>query len=130
MRTALLCAAVLLASYAPEQHAAAYCRSVRVTGYVRSEFSPWTYDGTPISTDEPIAAASWDIPLGAHVVIEGLGRFRVADRGHLGSDGWVDVAVHSRSEAYALTGRYHACIVGPDDPDPFDVSLNAEQGGA
>lgn len=99
---------------------AGYCRSVWVTGYVRSEFSARTYDGTSIYTDEPIAAASVDIPIGQHVVIQDVGRFRVADRGHLGADGWVDVAVWTRSEAYALTGRRHACIVAPDEPDPFD----------
>jgi hypothetical protein len=97
-----------------------YCRGVMVTGYVRTEFSAHTYDGTSIYTDEPIAAASWDIPIGQHVVIKGLGRYRVADRGMLGSDGWVDVAVWSRSEAYAITGRREACIVDPGDPDPFE----------
>jgi len=105
-----------------------YCRSVWTTGYVRSEFSAHTYDGTSIYTDEPIAAASWDIPIGQHVVIKGLGRYRVADRGMLGSDGWIDVAVWSRSEAYAITGRREACIVSPDEPDPFEEA-RVEHGG-
>lgn len=116
----VLIAAVCLVP-AAQARSAGYCRSVWVTGYVRTEFSPWTFDGSSIYTDEPIVAASWDIPLGAHVVIGGLGRFRVADRGHLGADGWVDVAVWSSAEAYQLTGRYDACIVSPDDPDPLEA---------
>lgn len=100
-----------------------YCRPVWVTGYLRTDFGAYTYDGTPIGTPEPIAAASWDIPLGHYVVIQDVGRFRVADRGHLGSDGWIDVAVWTRSEAYALTGSREACIVAPDEPDPFGSAI-------
>jgi 3D (Asp-Asp-Asp) domain-containing protein len=113
----LLLAAICLSQPAPAG-ADGYCRIVRTTGYVRSEFSPWTFDGTSIYTDEPIVAASWDIPIGAHVFIPGIGRFRVADRGMLGSSGWIDIAVWSRAEAYQLTGWRHACIIGAGDPDP------------
>lgn len=116
----LLLAAICLSTPTPAT-AQGYCRTVRTTGYVRSEFSPWTYDGTSIYTPEPIVAASWDIPLGAHVILEGLGRYRVADRGMLGSNGWVDVATWSRAEAYALTGWRRACVVAPHEPDPFEL---------
>lgn len=109
----LLLAAICLSTPAPAT-AQGYCRTVRVTGYVRTEFSPWTFDGTSIYSDEPIVAASWDIPLGHYVEIADLGRFRVADRGHLGSNGWLDIAVWSRAEAYALTGFRHACVLAPD----------------
>jgi 3D (Asp-Asp-Asp) domain-containing protein len=116
----LLAATIGLATPTPAS-ADGYCRTVRTTGYIRTEFSPWTYDGTSIYTDEPIVAASWDIPIGAHVFIPGLGRFRVADRGMLGSNGWIDVAVWDRQSAYALTGSRWACIIGPDDPDPLEA---------
>lgn len=91
------------------------CRVMRITGYVRSEYSARTYDGTSVYTDEPIVAASWDVPLGHYVEIEDLGTFRVADRGMLGSSGWIDVAVWSRAEAYALTGHRTVCVRAPGD---------------
>jgi 3D (Asp-Asp-Asp) domain-containing protein len=96
--------------------AEADCGPIRVTGYSRHEFSPRTADGTSIYADEPIAAASWNVPLNSYVEIEGVGTFRIADRGMLGNGSpltWVDVAVWSRAEAYALTGVRHACIYPP-----------------
>lgn len=95
-----------------------WCGPAKITGYVRSEFSPWTYDGTSIHTPEPIAAASWDVNMGALVVIEGLGTFRVADRGMLGNGSpmpHIDVAVYTRDEAYAITGVRHICIRHPEE---------------
>lgn len=102
----LLGALMLLASYCGEDF--------RSTGYVRGAHSPWTFDGTSIY-EEGIAAASWDIPLGSTVVIPELGSFRVADRGGgLGSYRWVDIAVWSHAEAYAITSRARfACVYPP-----------------
>jgi hypothetical protein len=93
----------------------AFCDDFRVTAYVRTEHSPWTYDGSSIYSGEPIVAASWDIPIDSVVVIDGLGTFRVADRGGgLGSHRWLDVAVWSRSEAFAITSpSRHACVYPP-----------------
>lgn len=105
-----LAALLLLAGASAGTTHDTYCRTAKITGYVRTEFSPQTADGTSIYTDEPIVAASYDIPIDATVEIEGLGTYRVADRGHLGSDGWVDIAVWSRGEAYALTGRRRICV--------------------
>jgi len=94
--------------------AQSWCSEMRVTGYVRGAHSPYTFDGTSIYTDEPIAAASWDIPLQSMVAVFGAGTFRVADRGSgLGSAGWVDVAVWSRDEAYALTSVRRVCVTPP-----------------
>jgi hypothetical protein len=93
-----------------------WCGLTRLTGYVRTEFSSRTYDGTPIWTDEPIVAASWDVKMGSIAEIEGLGRYRVADRGHLGNGTptpWVDIATWSRAEAYALTGYRNVCFRKP-----------------
>jgi|SRR6187455_2113105 len=98
---------------------APWCGPTRLTGYVRTDFSGRTFDGTSIYTDEPIAAASWDVKLGSLADIQDLGTFRIADRGHLGSGSplpWVDVAVWSRSEAYALTGVRQVCFRPPTSP--------------
>jgi len=103
--SAVLGAALLLSSW---------CQSARVTGYSRLEYGPLTYDGTDILTLEAIAAASWNIPIDSVVSVEGLGSYRIADRGLLGSSGWVDIAVWSRSEAYALTSTRTVCISPPE----------------
>lgn len=95
---------------------APWCGEARITGYVRTEFSDYTYDGTSIYTDEPIVAASWDIAIGSLADIDGIGTFRVADRGMLGNGHpmpWVDVAVWSRQEAYELTGVRIVCFRPP-----------------
>jgi hypothetical protein len=88
----------------------------RVTGYVRTEHGTHTFDGTPITTPEAIAAASWDIPLGWHVDVADLGTYRVADRGGgLGSSGWIDIAVWDRPTAYALTSVRRVCVYPPGE---------------
>lgn len=88
---------------------ASYCFPAQITGYVRGAHSPYTYDGTSIWTPEPIAAASWSIPIDSTVWVEGLGSFRVADRGMPGP-AHIDVAVWSRPEAYAITGVRTVCV--------------------
>jgi 3D (Asp-Asp-Asp) domain-containing protein len=87
--------------------------NARITAYVRTDYSPWTYDGTSVYTDEPIAAASWNIPLQSKVWVEDVGTFRVADRGALGSTGWVDIAVWDRATAYRLTSSRRICVYPP-----------------
>lgn len=111
---ATLIGAVATSPARTEAPAASWCQSMQITGYVRSEFSPWTYDGTSIYTDEPIVAASWNIPINSRVGLDGK-VFRVADRGSgLGSSGWIDVAVWSRSEALKLTGVREVCVYLPE----------------
>lgn len=107
-------AALLSVASAPSE--APWCGSVRLTAYIRTDFSPWTWDGTSIYTDEPIVAASWDVIMGSLADVEGLGTFRVADRGHLGNGipmPWLDVAVWDRATAYSLTGVRRACFRKP-----------------
>lgn len=96
---------------------APWCGQAHITGYVRSEGSAFTYDGTPVMNGEPVVAASWDVSMGSLVDIEGLGTFRVADRDMLGwgSPTWIDVAVWTRSEALALTGERNVCIYRPQE---------------
>lgn len=105
--SAVFGAALLLSSW---------CQSARITGYSRFDHGTHTYDGTSILTDEPIVAASWNIPIDSMVEIPDLGRFRVADRGSgLGSSGWVDIATWSRAEAYDLTSVRTVCIYPPGE---------------
>lgn len=92
-----------------------YCYRGQVTGYNRMDFTTRTYDGTSIRTPEAIAAAGWDIPLDSYVWVQGVGTYRVADRGRLGQ-GHIDIATWSRAEAYDLTGMYWICVWLPN-PD-------------
>jgi len=106
--TGLLGAALLVA--------ASWCQEMRTTGYVRTDYGPHgrTFDGTSIYADEAIAAASWNVPIDSIVFVEGLGSFRVADRGGgLGSSGWIDVAVWDRATAFAITGTRRVCVYPP-----------------
>lgn len=115
MKIPLACGLALLIMMAalPAQ-ADAQCREMRITGYVRTDFSAATYDGTSIYTSEPIVAASWDIPIGHYVLIQGKGLYRVADRGSgLGSSGWIDIPAWTRGEALDLTGRRTVCVYAP-----------------
>lgn len=91
-----------------------WCGQTRITGYVRTDFTGHTFDGTSIYTSERIVAASWDVVMGAIADIAGLGTFRVADRGSGLGYGtpmpWLDVAVWTREEALQLTGTRHVCF--------------------
>jgi hypothetical protein len=107
-------ATTMLATPATMPTEAPWCGPTRITGYVRTDGNPFTFDGTSIYTAEHIVAASWDVALGTLATIEGLPHvYRVADRGKLGNGNptpWVDVAVWSRAEAYALTSTRHVCF--------------------
>jgi 3D (Asp-Asp-Asp) domain-containing protein len=104
---------VLLALLPAERTAdAAWCGRSFTTGYVRTEHGTHTADGTPIWTQEPIAAAGYSIPLGSYVEVEGLGRYRVADRGMLGADN-IDIAVWDRATAFQITGMRGYCVYPP-----------------
>jgi 3D (Asp-Asp-Asp) domain-containing protein len=90
----------------------------RITGYAVGDYPGLTYDGTSttqaIARGEKIAAASWDIPIGTRLRVQGLDySYRVADRGMLGSSGWIDVLVKDRATAYKLAewvGGTHANV--------------------
>jgi 3D (Asp-Asp-Asp) domain-containing protein len=111
--TQVVSALLLLSSFASTAPAAeGWCQSARITAYVRGEYSPWTFDGTSI-WEEGIAAASWNIPIGSLVDVENYGTVRIADRGVLGSSGWIDIAVNSRAEAFALTSWRTICVRPP-----------------
>ena len=93
-------------------HAQIDC-SYRVTGYVRGHGNPRTFDGTSVWTRESIAAASWNIPIDAIVIVyhptQGAITVRIADRGGGLEAKHIDVLVDTVSEAYALT-RNNVCV--------------------
>lgn len=90
------------------------CFSAWTTGYVRTDHSPRTFDGTSIYGDEPIVAAGWSIPMGSTVWVEGLGTFRVADRGGGLAPTQIDIAVWSRQDAFRITGTRTVCVSPPE----------------
>ena len=91
---------------------------MRITGYARSDYGPHarTYDGTSVFSGEKLVAASWNIPLDTMLRVAGLDHlYRVADRGMLGNEGWIDVLVEDRATAYKLEdwvgGKYaNVCV--------------------
>jgi len=93
------------------------CAEMFITGYNRLApgMGPFTFDGTPITTSEPIAAASPEIPLQSVIEIDGLGTYRVADRGSGVRWRHIDVATWSNGEAYQLTGTRRVCWRYPDE---------------
>ena len=113
LRRATIALALALFIPCPQPvEAGGWCYDGTTTGYVRTDHSSRTFDGTSIYTPEPIAAAGWDIPIDSTVDVEGLGSYRVADRGRLGP-GHVDIAVWTRSEALEITGVRHICVTPP-----------------
>lgn len=91
---------VFLAMFMGVSTTYATCADMTVTAYSVEMFPGTTYDGTPTRGNAGvIAAASWNIPIGTYVTVEGLGTYRVADRGMLGSSGWIDVLMQTTQEA-------------------------------
>lgn len=91
----------------------ANCEVYRITGYASTDYPGVTADGSTttvgaLAGGQWIAAASWNVPMGAKIEVQDLGTFRVADRGMLGPR-HVDVLVPSRSDAYAITSNRYAC---------------------
>jgi 3D (Asp-Asp-Asp) domain-containing protein len=80
----------------------AQCSTMTVTMYSAEQFPGAAYTG-----ERPIvgqtAAASWNIPTGTLVWVEGLGQRTINDRGSgLGSTGHVDIFVATTAEARAF----------------------------
>ena len=129
---AAVCALLVAFSYwQPDvTHAQAEsCEMYRITGYVRGAFSPWTYDGTSVWTTEPIAAASWNVPVDSIVQVQGLGQYRVADRGSKLEQRHIDILVNSKAEAYSLTGWRPVCVLKFGNPRS-PVNARAVDGGS
>jgi hypothetical protein len=62
-------------------------------------------------TSEPIVAASWNVPINSMVRVQGLGTYRVADRGGKLARRHIDVLVNSKAEAFSITGYRRVCVL-------------------
>ncbi len=63
------------------------CSSATITAYSVEQYPGTTTDGTRTPGNAGvIAAASYNYALGTFITVEGLGTYRVADRGHLGAN--------------------------------------------
>lgn len=79
-----------------------------ITGY--TETGNPTADGTPTTGQTwGLAAAHPSVPFDTIAAVDGLGVFRVADRGALGPND-LDVLVESSTQAHAITGSYRTCL--------------------
>jgi 3D (Asp-Asp-Asp) domain-containing protein len=88
--------------------ALAACQSMHLTGYLETGYP--TADGTSTRGNAwTLAAAHYSVPFDTIATVEGVGVFRVADRGQLGPLD-LDILVSTAEEAYALTGEYRVCL--------------------
>lgn len=88
------------------------CESYVITAYSVEMFGGTTADGTRTPGNAGIiAAGSRNLPFNTYVQIEGLGTYRIADRGHLGTR-HIDVLMQTTREALNF-GRQQrmVCIV-------------------
>ncbi len=75
------------------------CSSAVITAYSVEQYPGTTADGTRTPGNAGvIAAASHNYALGTYITVEGLGTYRVADRGHLGAN-HIDVLMQTTREA-------------------------------
>lgn len=112
MALVAIAAAVAVPFSMPEAaQAQSACELYRITGYVRGHFNPWTYDGTSVWTREPIAAASWNLPINSRVSVQGLGSFRIADRGGRLGLRHIDILVDTVQQARSITGWRSVCVL-------------------
>lgn len=101
---AVLCAVLLsgvqqVSGRSLRVEAQAGCSQATITAYSVEQYPGRTADGTPTPGNAGvIAAASYNYALGSYVTVEGLGTYRVADRGHLGAN-HVDVLMQTTREA-------------------------------
>jgi 3D (Asp-Asp-Asp) domain-containing protein len=102
----------------------------RITGYVRGAYSPWTYDGTSVWTTEPIAAASRNVPVDSIIQVQGLGQYRVADRGGKLEQRHIDILVNSKADAYSLTGWRPVCVLKLGNPNSAVNARSVDRGSS
>lgn len=75
------------------------CSQTVITAYSVEQYPGTTTDGTRTPGNAGvIAAASYNYALGTFITVEGLGTYRVADRGHLGPN-HIDVLMATTREA-------------------------------
>jgi 3D (Asp-Asp-Asp) domain-containing protein len=115
----LLLAAICLSRPEPAG-ADGYCGPYRVTAYAATEYPGWTADGTTttwgaLGRGEQIVAASYNLPFGTRVEVEGLGAAVVRDRGRLGPR-HIDWLVPTRAEALEIGSSVRTvCAYAPGE---------------
>lgn len=76
-----------------------HCETYTITAYSVEQYPGTTTDGTRTPGNAGvIAAGSYNLPFNTYVDIEGVGVYRIADRGHLGVR-HVDILVNTTREA-------------------------------
>ena len=92
----------LIMSIALAAQMAQSCSQATITAYSVEQYGGATADGTRTpGSAGVIAAASTNYPLGSYVSVEGLGTYRIADRGHLGAN-HIDVLMQTTREALSF----------------------------
>lgn len=108
IRWALIALTLLMLTFTREASAAT-CRVVLVTAYTHT--GNLTADGTSTYGNVgAIAAGGYGYELGQEVWVEGVGRLRIADRGHLGTY-QVDRLLATHQEAIDW-GAQHLTVCG------------------
>lgn len=83
----------------PSTALAQSCQLAVVTAYASADYPGTTADGTPTRGNEgAIAAGGSNYTMGSYVSVEGLGSYRIADRGRLAAN-QIDVLMVSHAEA-------------------------------
>jgi 3D (Asp-Asp-Asp) domain-containing protein len=111
---------VLLHAGAPTQA----CEWYTITAYAVEQFPGRTADGTPTPGNAGrIAAASPNLPFGTYVAIEGVGVFRIADRGLLGPR-HIDILLQTVQEArqFGRQTRWVCPVTPPHNEEVADDS--------
>ena len=91
------------------------CRMSPITFYSSEQYPGRTADGTStvgaLARGDWIAAGGSSFRLGDVVDVDGIGQYRIADRGHLSAD-QVDILVWTTAEAIQLGRQYRrVCVV-------------------
>jgi 3D (Asp-Asp-Asp) domain-containing protein len=111
----MMSAALLSMLAQPMPARAQECESYRITWYAAEDYPGWTKDGSTttvgaLNRGEPIAAASWNVPMGAYVQVVGIGSYRVADRGILGAR-QIDILTRTRAQALKNGAEYRTVCI-------------------
>lgn len=102
---AILLLALSVALTNPVPSSQQSCQVVTVTAYASQDYPGRTADGTrTIGNEGSIAAGGSNYPMGSYVSVEGLGVYRIADRGHLAAS-QIDVLMTTHAEAMQWGNR-------------------------
>jgi 3D (Asp-Asp-Asp) domain-containing protein len=96
----LLALGVMMTTPGPSPASSQSCSIVTVTAYASEDYPGLAADNqTPTRGNEGvIAAGGSNYPMGSYVSVEGLGSYRIADRGHLAAS-QIDVLMVTHAAA-------------------------------